>query len=162
MGHDQEPLKISFHGAASYAMIHKLVHMLLTEKPIETVNFDHILDQFLKAYFNPSLKPDQIEAAVRETPFADLARLLPKERSELYTFIALVLAVVQLIVSLHTPSCPTITPYQVEEIIGRVMDRGEHHPSPLLPPPLSNHPGSSFYTNEKPVLIATGGFLRIR
>jgi hypothetical protein len=66
------------------------------------------------------LKSEQIESKVRETPFANLAGLLPRDRAELYAFLALLLAVIQLVVNLRTSNAPTITPEQVREIIQQV------------------------------------------
>lgn len=108
------------------------------------------------------LKPLQIEAAVHETPFANLANLLPKDRSKLYAFVAVLLTVIQLILSVRTSSFPTITPEQVEETIERVLDLSEHHPPPLLPPAPPTHPQPPSGENEMPALIAQGEYLRIR
>lgn len=108
-----------------------------------TIGDYHELGNILRNAQQLDLEPDQIESKVRETPFVGLASLLPRDRTELYAFLALLLTIVQLIVSLRAPdTAPTITPGQVEEIIERVLEHhNEHHlpPAPLTPPIPPSH-----------------------
>jgi hypothetical protein len=81
------------------------------------------------------LQPDQVKSRVRETPFASLVDLLPRDPAELYALLAVLLTIAQLVVSLRTTT-PTITPGQVEEIIERVLeDHNERNLPPAIIPP---------------------------
>lgn len=87
-----------------------------------------------------NLEPDQVEATIREsTPFAALIQLLPKDRSELYMFLTLLVAVLTLIVTMRAPE-PTqvLTPQQVKEIIEQVIEHQEQHAP--APPPTTTSP----------------------
>lgn len=107
----------------------------LASNPATTVEYRDIIEHFQKAYNEPDLKPNQVEAVVRKTPFASLAKFVPKDRSELYAFVALLLTILQIIISLRTSSNePTITPDQVEEIIDRVLDHHQRDAPPSEPP----------------------------
>jgi hypothetical protein len=90
-----------------------------------------------------NLEPAQVEEAIRErTPFEVLLQILPKDRTELYAFLALVVAVLQLVVAMRPPGPPqTMTPEQVEQVIERVLDHG----ASVTTPPTSTAPaqGSS-------------------
>lgn len=109
-------------------IVQGLADMTATRHELQKLNIT------LLEVLEKNLEPAQVESRVRETNFADIVELLPKDRAELYAFLALLLTIIQLIVSLHA-SVPTITPAQVEEIIERVLeDHNEHDPPPLIPP----------------------------
>ena len=70
--------------------------------------------------------PRRRVAKIEATPFSSLLRFLPRTRSELYAFIALILVIVN---TLHAflPSEPAqLTPTQVEQIVQRVVDHMNH------------------------------------
>jgi hypothetical protein len=84
-------------------------------------------------------EPEQVKTKIRQTPFAGLVGLLPKDRIELYAFLAVLLAVIQIVITL-LGSTQTISPAQVQEIIERVVDHIEHPPPTLKPPaPPADH-----------------------
>lgn len=88
------------------------------------------------------LEPDQVEAKIREsTPFDGLPRLLPKDRTELYAFLALLVAIIQVVVALNqsAPETKVVSPEQVEEIIERVIDHIDHDSVPDPPPTTLPH-----------------------
>jgi hypothetical protein len=98
-------------------------------------------------------EPEQVESRIREsTPFGGLVQLLPKDRAELYAFLAVLVAIVQLVVSLRAPETKTITPEQVEQIIERVVDEIEKQPaaSEPSPPPPSPAPRKTQEKKNKP------------
>ena len=75
----------------------------------------------------------QVVARIREsTPFTSLVQLLPKDRAELYALLAVLVAVLDLILSQRAAKVEVVSPDQVEQIIERVI---EHTEQSELPPP---------------------------
>jgi hypothetical protein len=95
-----------------------------------------LLAKYLRQAYETELERYQVAAVLEtRTPFAPLARMLPKSRSEYYDFISMLAAVVGLIIAAvlaadPAEEKPTITPQQVEEIVDRVI---EHMPQPAPP-----------------------------
>jgi hypothetical protein len=80
----------------------------------------------------------QVVARIREsTPFTGLAQLLPKDRAELYALLAVLVAVLQLLLSQGAPRVEVVTSDQVERIIERVID---HQQSEQPEPPPATAP----------------------
>jgi hypothetical protein len=66
----------------------------------------------------------QVVARIQEsTPFAALIELLPRDRAELYAFLALLLMVIEMALSQRPqPEVKVVTPDQVEYIIEQVIE----------------------------------------
>jgi hypothetical protein len=81
----------------------------------------------------------QVVARIREsTPFAALIELLPRDRAELYAFLALLLMVIEMALSQRPqPEVKVVTPDQVEHIIEQVI---EHQQSEQSEPPATTQP----------------------
>jgi hypothetical protein len=76
----------------------------------------------------------QVVARIREsTPFAGLIQLLPKDRAELYALLAVLVAVLDLILSQRAAKVEVVSPDQVEQIIERVIEH-QHTEQPEPPP----------------------------
>jgi hypothetical protein len=114
-------------------IVQGLADMAATRRELQKLNIT------LLEVLEKNLEPAQVESRVRETNFADLVEFLPKDRAELYAFLALLLTIIQLIVSLHA-SAPTITPAQVGEIIERVLDDHNQQDTPPSIPPAPPSP----------------------
>jgi len=114
----------------------------------------HVLAQISVDAEQQKLEPAQVESAIRErTPFEALLELLPKDRGELYAFLALLVAVLQLVVSLRAPEQPrSMTPQQVEQVIERVRDQVEQEAPAVTSPPSSTSPPT---TSTAPVPTST-------
>ncbi len=78
----------------------------------------------------------QVVARIREsTPFAGLIQLLPKDRAELYALLAVLVAVLDLILSQRAAKVEVVSPDQVEQIIERVIEHTEQtEPPPTTEP----------------------------
>jgi hypothetical protein len=74
----------------------------------------------------------QVMARIQEsTPFATLIELLPRDRAELYALLAVLLAVLELVLSQRPqPEVKVVSPEQVEQIIGRVIEHQDQQPEP--------------------------------
>jgi hypothetical protein len=117
MGPDRQNRGVVYfvgHGG-SYSMLNQveLAKLLLTLANNTTIADCTIFLDVCQSAQRHNLELEQIESRFRDTPFASLIELLPRNRAELYAFLALLVAVAQLIVSLHASSPPTITPGQV-------------------------------------------------
>jgi hypothetical protein len=76
----------------------------------------------------------QVVARIREnTPFTGLVQLLPKDRAELYALLAVLVAVLQLLLSQGAPKVEVVTSDQVERIIEQVIDHQQSE-QPESPP----------------------------
>jgi hypothetical protein len=65
---------------------------------------------------------------------AAAAMLLPRTKTDVFAFLALLVAIVQLAVSLRpTEPAPTFTPDQIEQIIDRVLQGQQTTPTPDAP-----------------------------
>jgi hypothetical protein len=77
----------------------------------------------------------QVMAQIQEsTPFAVLVDLLPRDRAELYALLAVLVAVLQLILSQQPTKVEVVSPDQVERIIERVIEHQEQSEQPEPPP----------------------------
>lgn len=114
----------------------------------------HILVDISAYAEQQNLEPAQVEEAIRErTPFEALLEFLPKDRTELYAFLALLVAVLQLMVAMRAPEQPKeMTPEQVEQVIERVLDHVEQESPAVTSPPSST---SSPTTSTAPVPTST-------
>jgi hypothetical protein len=78
----------------------------------------------------------QVVARIRQsTPFAGLIQLLPKDRAELYALLAVLVAVLDLILSQRAPKVEVVSPNQVEQIIERVIEHAEQPEPPSTTEP---------------------------
>jgi hypothetical protein len=77
----------------------------------------------------------QVVARIQEsTPFAALIELLPRDRAELYAFLALLLMVIEMALSQRPqPEVKVVTPDQVEHIIEQVIEHQQSE-QPESPP----------------------------
>lgn len=75
---------------------------------------------------------DEVAIEVGRTPFARLAKILPKDRVELYAFIAIVISILQLIITLQSTSTNSVTREQMEEVIARVLDHKDSQTPPVV------------------------------
>jgi hypothetical protein len=77
----------------------------------------------------------QVVTRIREsTPFAGIVQLLPKDRAELYALLAVLVAVLDLILSQRPTKVEVVTPDQVEQIIERVIENQQQTEQPATPP----------------------------
>jgi isopropylmalate/homocitrate/citramalate synthase len=77
----------------------------------------------------------QVVTRIREsTPFAGIVQLLPKDRAELYALLAVLVAVLDLILSQRPNKVEVVTPDQVEQIIERVIENQQQTEQPATPP----------------------------
>jgi hypothetical protein len=78
----------------------------------------------------------QVVTRIREsTPFTGLIQLLPKDRAELYALLAVLVAVLDLILSQRAAKVEVVSPDQVEQIIERVIEHTEQsEPPPTTEP----------------------------
>jgi hypothetical protein len=68
----------------------------------------------------------QVVARIQDsTPFAVLVDLLPRDRTELYALLAVLVAVLQLILNQQPTKVEVVSPDQVERIIERVIEHQE-------------------------------------
>lgn len=77
----------------------------------------------------------QVVARIRQsTPFTGLIQLLPKDRAELYALLAVLIAVLDLILSQRAAKVEVVSPDQVEQIIERVIEHQQPEPPPTTEP----------------------------
>lgn len=77
----------------------------------------------------------QVVARIQDsTPFAVLVDLLPRDRTELYALLAVLVAVLQLILNQQPTKVEVVSPDQVERIIERVIEHQEQSEQPEPPP----------------------------
>jgi hypothetical protein len=98
------------------------------------------------------LDDDQLDTRIRDTtPFAGITRFIPKDHALRVAYIALLVAILQLVADLR-PQTQVITPKQIKQIIEQVVEQVVEHddednadgeepsgPSPSSGPPA--HPG---------------------
>jgi hypothetical protein len=78
----------------------------------------------------------QVVTRIREsTPFTGLIQLLPKDRAELYALLAVLVAVLDLILSQRATKVEVVSPDQVEQIIERVIEHTEQSEPPSTTEP---------------------------
>jgi hypothetical protein len=78
----------------------------------------------------------QVVTRIREsTPFTGLIQLLPKDRAELYALLAVLVAVLDLILSQRAAKVEVVSPDQVEQIIERVIEHTEQSEPPSTTEP---------------------------
>jgi hypothetical protein len=78
----------------------------------------------------------QVVTRIREsTPFTGLIQLLPKDRAELYALLAVLVAVLDLILSQRAAKVEVVSPDQVERIIERVIEHTEQSEPPSTTEP---------------------------
>ena len=79
----------------------------------------------------------QVGARIQDSaPFAALIELLPRDRAELYALLAVLVAVLELVLSQRPqPEVKVVSPEQVEQIIERVIEHQEQtEPPPTTQP----------------------------
>jgi hypothetical protein len=110
----------------------------------------------------------QVVARIQDsTPFAVLVDLLPRDRTELYALLAVLVAVLQLILNQQPTKVEVVSPDQVERIIERVIEHQEQSEQPEPPPttkPDCSLSGSSWRSSQASTsdfLVAVANAVRL-